>query len=267
MKIKKYFYFLAAMSLVTLTACDDDDDKSPSPQAAERFGYFPSIPGEQVILKLTENSFNVTLNRADQGDALNEPFTIAIEEFGDIYNVFNTPENITFEPGESSKEFTITASNLVPFKVYPYGIRVKDAYANPYVEGEFSVTEFYTTVIQDDWKKFQMGDYTSSWWGETYPAEMQYSELLDCYRILDFCDSGSILSFYWDRNETDTIAPAAAAYSSEYIVPDHGLVTAKAVTKKWYYDTKTKEFYFEFEWVAASGASFGEDHDIFVITE
>ena len=104
--MKKYInaLFIAALAVVTFTACSsDDEDYTPAEPATGQQVYFSNELAEKVNISTEESSFTVVVNRIKTDEALTVALTATDED-----DFFNIPESVSFEAGEATADIVIS---------------------------------------------------------------------------------------------------------------------------------------------------------------
>ena len=102
---KLFAAMLVMPMMIGFTACEEDEvSYSPATQEAGAQVYFPAAADEVVALTDGQDSVAVTLYRVATDAAL----AVAIESLDDSLNVFNVPDTVYFEAGDTVVTFNVT---------------------------------------------------------------------------------------------------------------------------------------------------------------
>lgn len=266
-KIRNIFFF-AGLATVIFSACTEDyPEREPSyvPASDCMNVYFPTSNEGVVEVEQTVNEVVVTLSREKTDKAA----TIALKNI-DKNGVFEVPETVSFTAGQKDAEITVKFENLVPFVQYSVLFSLEESYTNPYKENETGTTNFQLNVTQADWKDYAEGSFTSWFFEDTWPQNMQYSETLKMYRLKGLWVSGYNYMFKWDGG--DKIQPAGSlsgglyVQPSGYVHPTYGMVSTNTSATDSKYDSATKTFTFNIKWTVSAG-SFGVGDEVYVVSK
>ena len=267
MKLNKIFLFGAIGLSVMLASCSDDDDDYQKGAPAGTYDVF-FVDEENVVLGPDANEFTVTIARANGNGELTVPLTARCAD------VFNVPSSITFADGEDEKEFTVTVNdNIEWFKTYPFVITIPDDFMNPYDE-DAGTPRCNISVIKEDYKLFATAVFSDPvFYQQAWPQEIEYSELLDMYRMPDCFVNGTPWYFKWPNrtwNSDDTTQKGfyfcdetgkeVTEWLTGYIHSRYGAVSAEFLPDYWYgWDPADEALYFVLT-IKVSAGSFGTNY-------
>ncbi|TCO07509.1 hypothetical protein [Natronoflexus pectinivorans] len=262
--------FLTGILVLFASACSDDiPDREPSfvpnPNAAKVY-FANDEPAKYEVLPV-DNSVNVTISRVETAGALTVNFEVL-----DLSGVFTIPSSVTFAAGESEVTFEVGFDNLEVFVEYRAEIRIDEVHTNPYIEMD-GTPNFMLTVLQSDWSPYANGVYFSDFFDAEWEQVLQYSEILEMYRLPSLYADGFHYMFAWDGGEE--ILPggtrnASGFYTQQsgYVHPTHGMVSTNTDpdVDYTYYDAESNMFVFDRQFTVAAG-SFGWFTETYTITE
>ena len=263
MKLFKYMFIGVAASAL-LVACSDDDDNYTvgSPAAGGEEVYFSEDLESNLVLSLEDKSFSMTLVRSNAGAALSVPVSVVTTAEG----IFNAPGTVEFAAGVKEATFEIAVTDAMkPFVTYSISVIVPEEYTNPYKENSvYPRADF--SVLKEDYTTAFKGVYYCDFFEEEWESEIQYSELLDNYRLSDWITPGYRFTFTWDKTD-NTLVFDEAKNATGYEHDSYGMVYANYdKDEDFSYDPDEKVFYFPFEWTVSAG-SLGPGLDTFTVTE
>lgn len=264
MKLNKIFLFATIALSTMLVACGDDDDYQKGGPAGTYDVTF--IDEENVVLDVAANEFTVKIARANANGELTVPL---IAQCSDVFSV---PASVTFANGEAEKEITITVKdNIEMFKSYPFVLTVPDDFINPYVEDAGS-PRCNISVIKEDYKLYAVATFTDPvFFKQAWRQPIEYSELLDMYRMADCFADGTPWYFKWSdhtwNNEMETEEEGfyfcdadgkkVTKWLTGYIHPRYGAVSAEVLDGYFFgWDSEEEALYFPLE-ITVSAGSFG----------
>lgn len=268
--IKKLFALsLSVFALTMVSSCSEDEASyTPAkPSALENSEFYFSADNlEEHVIGLSDKEISATIVRTNtEGE-----YTLPLKVTNTSDDVFTVPTSVTFADGEAEAVVTVTVNdNIVPFETYRVTVALPEEVLNPYkMEYNYPVYDFIVTC--DDYTTYAKGTYYSSWWDETFETTMEYSAILNKFRIKDFALCGYDMEFVWDSESGEITLNDY--YLTGYEHPDYGMVyaywydkvySAPGMTK---FSPENNTFYFCFNWRVSAG-SFGSAYDTFTMTE
>lgn len=265
MKINKLFLmaFVASLSL-GFTSCSDDDDYSAGPEVGTTEVTFDNE--SNIVLGLDDTDFTVTVTRADGTNALTVPIEVVSAP-----PTVTVPETVTFAAGETTKDITISAGDGVePFVKYFLVLAIPTEYAaNTYKADPDTYPRFNVTVLREDYKPWATCVFAPKNFYNPYKTLIEYSEMLDLYRMPDLFSDGYPWFFKWDGKSgddqtfyiADENGNKITKFFSGLVHPTYGNVMANILSKEdtgymgWY--EEYGEFVFGCEYTVSAG-SFGD---------
>lgn len=269
--IKKLFALsLSVLALTMVSSCSEDEASyTPAkPVALENSEFYFSADnlGEHII-GLSDKEISAKIVRTNtEGE-----YTLPLKVTNLNSDIFTVPESVTFADGEAEAIITVTVGDeIVPFETYKLTVALPEDVLNPYkVENNYPIYDFIVTC--DDYTLFANGVYYSWWYDAEFETTLEYSAILNKYRIKKFCYAdGYDLEFEWDT-ETGALN-LANYYQSGYVHSTYGMVYAYWYDSYYsspgmtYFNSETNTFNFAFTWRVSAG-SFGAGYDTFTITE
>ncbi len=255
---------IASLSL-GLTSCSDDNNYSAGPEAGKDVVTFDNE--ENVVLGIDETDFTVTVTRSDGASALTVPIQVVSAP-----PTTTVPESVSFAAGETSKEITVSVGDgILPFTKYLLVLSIPIEYAgNTYKADPDTYPRYNVSVLREDYKPWAKCTYAAGAFYNPFPMEIEYSELLDLYRLPDLFSPGVSWFFKWDGTSgddqlfyiADENGNPISKFFSGIVHPSYGNVTANILTKEeagylGYYEFETgPEFVFGCEYTVSAG-SFG----------
>ena len=262
MKLNKFFLMsFAATLMLGLVSCSSDDSFSPGPEVGTTEVSF--VDDENVTLELTDTQFGVTVQRSNANGELTVPLiVIASPEL-------TVPESVTFANGSTTAVITVKVSEEAKaFVDYKLDITIPAEYAGSTYKANQTTYPHLTIVAhKEDYKIWGKMTYTSWKFGESWDAEVYYSEYLDLYRSDIFTDG---YPFYFRINEDGTLEITDNHGSKQqdtvigYVHPSYGMMFVR-----WLSDNFTGysggAYYLPLQYRVSAG-SFGADYDSFILT-
>lgn len=206
---------LLSLAVLSFMACDDDEKRSASPAFnAESMQVYFSKDNQNVFELLpTEKKIELTVCR----DVFTEAATVKIGlKAGDNFSV----SDVKFDAGDADTTMVVSFDNLEPFEVNYLELSIENKYCNPYVANANGTSVFSCSVTVTDWADYAYGTYTSGILdNSSWNLVMQYSNILQCYKLVDVYSEGCNLLFDFDA-ETGEITPKGYSKDADdyYIV-------------------------------------------------
>ncbi|MFT3739360.1 MAG: hypothetical protein QM786_11425 [Breznakibacter sp.] len=262
----KMFNKILLLSLTVLMAgfvsCNEDDDYSYTPgETTNKNGdniYFASDNESSPILGVDDAEFKITVTRDNSTNAQ----TIPLEAKTAYDGVFTVPSSVSFDAGVGSVEITIgVTEKMQAFKSYLLEIIIPEEYTSQY-EDQAVYPRVELNVLKEDFKPYAVGTYDSDFFGDSWSAVLEYSEMLDEYRFSDCWISGYDVTFSW--NGGSSVIMGESVFITGYVHSSYGMVSATPVESS--YDDSSKMFTFLYKWTVSAG-SFGNYADTYTIQE
>lgn len=255
---------------IFMGSCSDDDNDYTAGKPAGKYDVSFEEEGK-IALALTDDKFDVTLTRANGDGELTVP--VEVVEKPDFMTV---PSSVTFAAGETEKSIEITiGEDMENFVDYALRLRVPEEYTQPYVEDAGS-PQLNIIVLKEDYKPYALGEFTENvLFGQSWEQLLEYSEIMDMYRLPNLIASGTHFLFKWngksgDDSELffcDATGKKIEKYASGYVHPSYGMIYANFLYANWTgFDADENAFYFPLEFTVSAG-SFGKNYDTFTIIE
>ena len=252
---------MALLAVAVFASCTKEDPYQPGNPSGKYSVCFDGNP-DKVVLGLTDTQFEVTVSNPN-GDAVTVPLTSWCSKPG----LVNVPESVTFASGETEKNIVVALGEMEPFEEYLIKITIPEEYTQAYKK-DGGDAEFGATFYQEDYKPFATGTVYDEFWyedmvtqdGET-PAKivLEYSELLDQYRLANWLDYGADYVFSWDKDKDEI---AGNKQATGIVHSSYGMIYAEVVSENSGFDPEENALYFSFEWTVSAG-SFGEYYNVF----
>lgn len=256
--MKKYTKIIAiAFALASvLVSCTKSEPYEPGKPAGSKDIYFSvSNPATQV-LALSDTEFTVILERSDASAAE----TVPLSFWCDVPGAANVPTSVSFAAGQNSVEIPVSLGEMDPFVNYQLNISIPEEYTQPY-KGDAGSPQCGMVFYKEDYKTWKTGTlYDDFWTGEEWASVIEYSEMLDQYRLAEWIAPGAKYVFTWDGNQKFS----GAKQSSGLVDSTYGPVSAQLDSAKTYFDPDENAIYFGFTWTVSAG-SFGVYYNVFYI--
>lgn len=212
--INKYLFLAMAGSMLTFAACSDDIERDPSPIVDPdcQGAYFAADNTYEYELDPeSPMSFTLTVGRANTESAA----TIGIEVLANSENVFEIPESVSFEAGQSTATITLNFPNAEIGTSYNYELKLEEGSYNPYsdqtayVSGEVLRIKWlsYTAVFNDSWMGLEDSPVTvqnvegENRWRIVDP----YAEFFEAYEMEpDYVHYAQYINFYVNADKSVT---------------------------------------------------------------
>lgn len=247
-----------------LTACSEDypeRTESYKPASDVMSVYFPASESGTVEVAPTATTYLVNVSRMDSSKAA----VIPLKKIYDLSGLFTIPSSVTFAAGQKDATVQITFPDLVDFKLYPIGIELDETYTNPYDSLVIGTSKLALTISQTDWADYAVGEFTSAFFDDHWTQTLQYSKILDRYKLTDLYATGYGFQFSWDGSEAvDFMGETATGY----VDSKYGMIfaTGDSDPTKSFYKSASKSFTFNMEFTVSAG-KIGVYDEVFVITQ
>ncbi len=262
---------------VLFVSCEDEITRDPSPETNPNSTnvYFSDTNEASPILGIEATSFDVVIEREKTADAQ----VVGLSASSVYKDLFDVPESVAFEAGESEASVTIKVKELELMKKYPITLNIASDQTQPYrVQDNYSRLELH--VLQEDFAPYAKGTYKSIFYESIFEFEseweaiLEYSPATELYRFKDCWMPGYDVLFQWDQETNEVLIQGTKNSTGAYIYlqtggvhPTYGMVSAyyeQADIK--YYNPETKTFTFPILWVDPDGA-WGVYPDSYTIEE
>jgi len=250
-------YFMVAIAAFALVSCAKVDPYSPGKPAGSQDYYFADYDAVQV-LELTATTIDVIVERADASAAA----TLPLKTWCSTPSAASFPESVSFASGEKQAKISVTLGEMNPFEEYKLTIALPEEYTQPYKKTEsYPICGF--TFYKEDFKPYAKGKlYDDFWSGETIESTLEYSVLLDQYRIKGWLGYGTNFKFGWDGAQKFTSVAdkqPSGIYHSSY-----GLISGTLQPAKCKFDAEENALYLGINWTVSAG-SFGVYYNVYYI--
>ena len=273
--MKNFKFYIVAFSamILTLASCTDDlPERSASyAPATDVMGvYFPNSNDFSAEVSPSEVSYTVKISRVNAVHAA----VVKLFEVADTSGMFTLPASVSFAVGQTDTSIEVGFGDLVDFVPYTLTLGIEVSKTNPYDTLIAGTSQFILTITQSDYVDFAEGTFESSFFEDSWEQVLQYSALLDQYRLTNLYSPGYNFSFSWSGvgsrvviPEGESISDAWTATPTGYIDADYGMITSNISTnsEKTYYDAETQIFHFYTEFVDAEG-SWGKMDETFEVS-
>lgn len=269
--MKSIKYMCLAFVALFAASCSDDNTFEPGAPAVKggEKVYFSDENENSIVVALTDTEIPVVLVREDGAKEAVVPvkFTTGAE------GVFTAPASVKFEAGKTEATYVVTMTDkMEAFKSYSFQLTVDEAYTNPYAYDEESLfPRFDMTVLKEDYAPYAYGVYYSDFWGEEWEEVLEYSPMLDTYRIPGWWTGAQGFTFTWNK-ETNKLKMGATKFPTGMPYGDYGEVSGDTSDAKSNFvfipkggDNGEDIFWFDFKWTVSAG-SFGIYPEIFTVT-
>ena len=271
---------MAAAAMLALAACEKEPAYVPgNPTGDNDNVHFSADNAGSVILASDADKFTVLVSRADSTNALSVP----VESWASVPELFTFPSTVEFAAGQGTAEYVVaTSADMEMFKDYSVRLSVSDEYTHAYDTLDV-FPRYSATVVKEDYVPYAEGVYYDMFFtGEGWPVTLEYSAILEMYRLADVwaplgTGSTTDLVFSWDGAEN--VIMSADSYSTGVSYGDYGNVTVVTndgeasyayygtIPAGWVGETAVEGFIFDFKWTVSAG-SFGTGYpQLYVMTE
>ena len=201
MKLNKIFMLGTLVSAALFTACSDDDDNKYEWAKPAGNTNVTFISDEHMTLDFTATSFDVELYRPDSTaqQALTVPITVI--EKPDFVTV---PSEATFAAGDSVTKITVTiGEGMEAFKDYTLSIKLPNELTNPWANQAGTPIQSIK-FLKEDFQLYATGTFHETvYYEDAWDVEIQYSALLDLYRIPNAVIDGTHWYFHWNGPDAE----------------------------------------------------------------
>ena len=224
---------LSAIFALTLSSCTEEYEyDANSAYVSGEQVYFGNDMATTIETPVTQNSFNVSLSRANATGALTVPVTISTEE-GCIYHC--DAQQVTFAPGQSTANLTFTYNpeEVVYGTYYDITIALAGAAGTPYGLSTYTFKAGMTEWVKMNGKGIFRDDLLASIFGTpNYTWEVDIEESVVTpgrYRVIapyspntdfrkaDFWDNENEILDYFKPADNDVIDMVIDATDPEHV--------------------------------------------------
>lgn len=222
MKLNK-IYLLGLLVMTMLASCSDDEDFTPGNPAGDRTVAFANETNLALPISTTE--FSIDLVRSD---------TTSLEELTVPIRVLNAPSfltiptSATFSQGSTETSIVVKiGEGMEVFTSYSLSLIIDEEYSNPYVDSPV-IPRYDITIQKEDYELYATGTFHEAvYYEDEWEVEIQYSEILDLYRIKDAIIAGTHWYFKWNGPD--------AAEQEFYFTDSKGVKASCTVANTKYY--------------------------------
>lgn len=181
MKLFNKYMLVALLGGIALTSCSDDDDYTAGPSVDPdcQGAYFSANNTYDYELDPeASTSFTLTVERTNTANAA----TINIEVLANSENVFEIPESVSFDAGQSTATITLSFPNAEIGTSYGYELKLEEGSYNPYADQTAYVSG---EVLRIRWLNFT-AKFNDDWMGLVdSPVTVQRVEGQNRWRVVD----------------------------------------------------------------------------------
>lgn len=246
--ILKYGLFLA---LPLFMACSEDGvDYVPAEPVGQHNVTIDNC--SEIVVAMTDTEFPITFSRESADGELTIPL-VSLPG-----NNFEVPSSVTFASGSTTAQVLAKVpADMEMFVPYKLSVCLDGSYTNFYKD-QASCHELTTSVIKEDYVA-SIATYSDAWYGEEWDVEVEYSTILDLYRIKSLYAEGINLYFTWAKGTGDvTVTDSAGSTLDKWVTgiidPDYGSVYVTSAGSK--YVEQDNAIRLNFTWRVSAG-SFG----------
>lgn len=263
MKINKLF-LTACIALMGLafTSCGDDVSYTPGKPAGQ---YNVAFANESAkVLDFDATEMTIDFVRANGNGSLTVPITVLSKP-----DFVTIPSEVTFADGATTASITATiGDDMKPFIDYSISLSIPEEFTNPYA-GENNLPKYQVTFLKEDYATYATGTFHDVvYYEDEWETEIQYSPMLDVYRIPDAIEEGTHWYFKWNKATDDTQefyfcdanGKKVTSFFSGITHKTYGAVTCGVLDYWMGYDPDDKAFYFPLEFTVSAG-SFGANYE------
>ena len=200
MKLNKIFMLGLMATAALFTACSSDDhDYEWGKPAGTNDVTFSSA--ENMVLDFTATSFDIELSRPDSisQNALTVP--VKCIEKPDFLTL---PSEVTFAAGESTATLNVTiGEGMEAFTEYRLKLTIPEDYTNPYSQ-QNGVPIANIKFLKEDFQLYATGTFHEAvYYEDAWEVEIEYSPMLELYRIKDAIIEGTHWYFKWSGPDAE----------------------------------------------------------------
>lgn len=216
---------------LALVSCSDDDFKPGDPSLPTGEKVFVSDDNDtKFIIGFNDEEIEVKLGRQDA----TEEATIPVRLVSAVPGIFTGAESVTFASGESEVTYTVNvSSDMLPYKEYTFDIIIPEEYTNAYLTDAPS-PRITCTVKKEDYAVVANGVFTDNvFYEESWPQDLEYSPMLDLYRLPDLFNVGTNIYFHFAQYPdgtqefyfTDSEGKKVSKMNTGYVYGQYGMVS------------------------------------------
>ena len=178
-------YLMLLLGVAVFSSCEDAAERESSPEANPNSHkvYFPEQTSA-IAVKVEQDTISIPIARVVTNGAL----TVSLKIVGD--KAFSIPASVAFADGESETSFTLSVGEIELFKNYLVTLEFdKSQVDNPYVTSD-KTPMLSLNIVREDYVSKGYGQWTDGIVSRlftidvlTYDVEVEYSEILNAYRI------------------------------------------------------------------------------------
>lgn len=214
MNMKKIFYFATLLALL-FTAISCEQEKTVYTLSDKVEASFPSTILNYQMVAEDGNKIVVEMWRGNSEGAVSVPVSIT-----DNTNGVFTPEKEQFDfaDGESTAHLTFTYPDINQFggEKYEIILSIDKEMVSPAGIDEITVTAQRKLT----YKSIGTGTFTSEFFGESWPQEVQKAEEADNYRLPDCYAKGTAIEFSVQNGKINF-----AKQPTGYVHSDYGMIS------------------------------------------
>lgn len=199
MNMKKYLFLLLAAA--AFAACDDDVTREASPATSDdcQDVYFSVENDVKATVKPSDTELMLLVKRSIADEAAEVPVRVSTI----APDCFILPETVSFAAGEKEAEYVIGMTEAMePFNEYAITFEIAPEYADYYTEKADGSARWNLSVMKSDFQPYAKCVFVSALFSKPFYQQMDYSAILDQYRLPDLFDDGLHLYFKWDGGDT-----------------------------------------------------------------
>ena len=190
------------LAAAAFAACSDDDiTRDPSPETAAdcQDVYFTIDNEASATVAPTATEYIIWVERTVTDQAAEVP----VKAMTSTPECFSIPATVSFAAGQSSAELAIGLLDAMEyFQTYNLTLEIDPAYADYYTEKTEGSARWNLQLMKSDYRLYAQCAMTAAMYGQWWRQDMEYSELLDRYRLVDAWDEGLHFEFTWDGGST-----------------------------------------------------------------
>lgn len=261
MKILKYLSVLTISAGCILTACSETEYEPGAQMNSDGDNvYFSSDNETNLALGTDATEFTLKVERDNAAEAQSIPLEVSTLSS----EVFTVPATVEFGQGELESTITVQlGESMELFTEYKCTISIAEDYTQQYIEQD-TYPRVEVTVLKEDYVTYATGIY-SNYLFDPWNQTLEYSEILDQYRLPDLWSYGSDVVFKWDGGSSVQLGYSSFETGVEY---QAGAFITAEVVQDGTYSAEEKTFTFFYEYTVPSlGGTFNPGQDYFIVTE
>lgn len=177
---------------------------------------------------------------------------------------FKVPASATFAAGKDTTEIVVALPEKMELNVpYYFNISLPEEYYATYDEYTDNAFMLTTTVTKEDYEKYADATLVDGYHLKDKnpiesPVVVEYSPMLETYRVRSLLVDGYHFFFKWDKEKNEVALANASGkeaikWSTGMTYGSYGAITAYLLDEDPSYDPETKTFKFYFEWDVSAG--------------